>query len=108
MRTILAVLAVAATSDAAAETAFEKQVAGCWNPPIQSDGMHFVADFDVTLDDDGNVLDIHVTGYQPRTDLGKEIVRSASSAIEQCAPYQTKGNVIFHMALKPQTPMDPF
>jgi hypothetical protein len=47
----------------------------------------FSAKFDVRMDDAGNVRDIAVVSFAPSTAAGRQAVRSASQAIEQCAPY---------------------
>jgi hypothetical protein len=47
----------------------------------------FSAKFDVRMDDAGNVRGIAVVSFAPSTAAGRDAVRSASQAIEKCAPY---------------------
>lgn len=91
-----------------------EQASRCWNVPSQAVDQSATMEFDVQLDEHGNVLDITVTRYQPQSDLGKVIVLSASRAIEQCAPYDvpSAGTHAFTFDLAdmfgPASGIDPF
>ena len=98
---VLAGLVVPATATAQGSMTLSEQASRCWNVPAQVMDDTATMEFDVAMDDRGNVLDITVTHYQPRSDLGKKIVLSASKAIELCAPYDvsTAGTYVFTFSL---------
>lgn len=82
----------------------------CWNLPPTTDLTGFDTAFLVKLVD-GRVTEITVTDYQPVTDAGRSIVRSASLAIERCAPYSSDDgeySVRFSERSKNIAPLDPF
>lgn len=95
----LAVVAGIAGATAANEPLTpSEQAIRCWLIPAKFFyGVEFSATFDVDLDEDGDVQDITVTSFSPETEDGKEIVRSASRAIEKCSPYNASGRQTFTM-----------
>lgn len=82
----------------------------CWNlPPMIAGADGVTISFDVTFTDRGKVMDIAVIDYTPRT-ISKEVVRSASAAIERCAPYPDAAGTLRVEMLTGTTsePIDPF
>lgn len=108
----MAIAALLALAEPALAESLEDQAVRCWNIPSAASDIGFAAIFDVDLDDDGDVTDITVTDWTPRTDLGERTVRSAARAIQQCSPYQVSAAGRFTFRMDPASlfdqPIDPF
>lgn len=76
----------------------EEQAAMCWSIPAGLETL-FASEFDVVLGAKGEVEDITVTRFDETAKGGRELVKSASRAIERCSPYRTDktGTVKFTM-----------
>lgn len=104
---VLATTASAAPLDGADIT---QAALRCWNPPPTTDVSNFKATFLIAISR-GQAAGIDVTEYRPQTPDGKEAVRSASLAIERCAPYSLDDgsySVQFPGDASGNTPIDPF
>lgn len=81
---LFSIAAVPALADQAADIA--NKASDCWALPagLETPPM---AEFDVTFDGEGNVTDATVIKYSPNNAQGKELVRTASRALQMCEPY---------------------
>ena len=84
---LLALLVVVGPVAGAENLSIGDQASRCWKITPAMKDSEFSAKFDVRMDDAGNVRDIAVVSFAPSTAAGRQAVRSASQAIEQCAPY---------------------
>jgi len=111
MRKLLALVAMLATAPAMAQS-IEDRANHCWLPPSGYDGDARIV-FDVHLNAKGGVEDLKTIEFEPDGQLGRDIVMSASRAIESCSPYEAAGAARIEMELRggqpgePATPIDP-
>ena len=84
---LLVLLVVVGPVAGAENLSIGDQASRCWKITPAMKDSEFSAKFDVRMDDAGNVRDIAVVSFAPSTAAGRQAVRSASQAIEQCAPY---------------------
>lgn len=114
MRLAIVGLVAMVPSAAAADPANEigDQAERCWNlsSTILKAVAEPMADFDVLFDRVGAVKDITVVDYEPKNEIGEQIVRSASHAIERCSPYvgTSEGVNRVRMHFREVPPIDPF
>ena len=105
-RILIGMLAMAPTWAVASDIG--EAASRCWNPPPGVSDQASAA-FTVTIDGDGKVLDITVTGYDEADPRGRDIVLRASHAIELCAPYAAPaGEHDVTIGWPDNQPIDPF
>lgn len=86
-RFLLVLLLAVSPATAAESLSLGDQASKCWVITPSMMDSEFTAKFDVRMDSSGNVKDIAIVSYAPSTAAARQAVRSASQAIEQCAPY---------------------
>lgn len=87
LQSLWVLLLVAGPVAGAENLSIGDQASQCWKITPSMKDSEFSAKFDVRMDGAGNVRDIAVVSFAPSTAAGRDAVRSASQAIEQCAPY---------------------
>lgn len=89
-----------------------KKAGACWAIPAGIETPPSAL-FDVVIGSDGKVSDITIVEYAPAGDVGKQVVLSASRAIETCGPYSAPSGTVRVLmnastAFSDEKPIDPF